>query len=117
MEVIKYYYTRPMKVYSGVVIGGQCLPARKVKKCKRFTFAVVFDDESETIKFGMATCSENDNFSKKIGRELSLQRARTEPIHVITGFKGIRNDFADEVMQFLVDMETKLVLKNYSAYI
>ena len=117
MEVIKYYYTRPMKIYSGMVIGGQCIPARKAKNCKRFTFAIVFDDESETIKFGMATCNENDNFSKKIGREISLQRAKSEPIHVITGFKGIRNEFADEVMEFLVDLETKLILKNYSSYL
>lgn len=117
METVKYYYTRPIRLYTGLVIGGECIPARKVKQGKRFTFSVVFDDESETIKFGMATCNENDNFSKKIGRELSLNRAKNEPIHVITGFKGIRNEFADEIMEFLVDLETKLILKNYSKYL
>lgn len=117
METVKYYYTRPLKLYTGLVIGEECIPAVKAKQGKRFTFAVVFDDESETIKFGMATCNENDNFSKKIGRELSLDRAKNKPIHVINGFKGIRNEFADEVMEFLVNLETKLILKNYSKYI
>ena len=35
METVKYYYTRPIKLYTGLVIGGECIPARKAKQGKK----------------------------------------------------------------------------------
>jgi hypothetical protein len=44
----------------------------------QFTVAAV-PTESGTFKIGIAICSINDNFSKKVGRELSAKRAAENP--------------------------------------
>ena len=55
----------------------------------------------------------NDNFNKKVGREIAYNRAITKPFHVINDFDGIRNHYADEVMKFMITTEKTLLKKEY----
>ena len=117
METIKYYYTQPVYEYKGLCVGGIPLSPGNFKRGKRYTFSIVFNDEDHTIKVGMAICNESDNFSKKIGRKISTERARNNPIYVIENFSGRRNDYIDDVMAFLIDTEMQLLRKNYPNFL
>lgn len=111
--VTKYYYTSP--VYLGLV-GENHLGQTAVWNehlGKRFTMAVVYDDDSHSIKFGLATCLPVDNFCKATGRKIAYENALNKPFHVISDFNGKRNDYADHVMEILIAKENNLLKKNY----
>jgi hypothetical protein len=48
------------------------------KKGRRCTICIANDTDNEITKIGLATCSKKDNFSRKTGRALSLERALTK---------------------------------------
>jgi hypothetical protein len=60
---------------------------------KVMTYCDIYDNDS-TVRLagGLARCSLKDNFSRKIGRRLSLVRA----LHFMNTDKGIRARFWDE---------------------
>lgn len=49
---------------------------------RRFTLVGLYDQEE--VRVGLATCSEKDNFSKKIGRNIATHRAINRPTEVIS---------------------------------
>lgn len=112
-KVVKYYYSSPVikatiavnPILSKTVIG-------KPYQSKRYTIAAVFNDESCTIKFGLATCQPVDNFCKKTGRKIAEENAEEKPFHVIENFSGRRNDYADEVMKVMLEKEHKLLKRD-----
>lgn len=116
-KVAKFYYTRPLElvncafnpIFDEVFAG-------KVKVSTRYTFAAVYDDEAQQIRFGMAKCNVKDNFCKAVGREIASRNADDRPFYVINNFSGRRNDYADQVMQIMKDTEVKCLKREYPAF-
>lgn len=52
---------------------------------KRFTIAAVIEPNGtgSNLHFGIAVCSFNDNFSRKVGREISTSRAIESPVYTM----------------------------------
>ncbi len=46
----------------------------------RYTVCSILDDETRTLRFGVARCSSKDSFSKEVGRNLSYERALNNPV-------------------------------------
>jgi hypothetical protein len=113
-RVVKYYYSSP--VYLADLANNPLMDktvVSHIRQAKRFTMAMVYDDDSQTIKFGLSICMPNDNFNKKIGREIAERIAESCPFHIITNFSARRNDYADQAIQICVDKETALLKKDY----
>lgn len=112
-RVVKYYYSAP--VYQGTVSVNPIIEKTviyDVKPCLRYTIAAVYDDNSHTIKFGLAVCQPVDNFNKAIGRKIAERNALENPFHVIENFGGRRNDYADEVMSIMIEKEKNLLKRH-----
>ena len=115
-NVVKYYYSEPL--YQDVFVYNpylDCMMVTDSKPLRRYTMAVVYDESDHTIKFGVSICMPNDNFCKKVGQEIAYQNAMTKPFYQINDFNGIRNDYADDVMQIVYDKEVELCKKHYPA--
>lgn len=112
-KVVKYYYSSP--VVTATIAINPILNETvisKIHQSKRYTMAAVYDDESQTIKFGLAICQPIDNFCKATGRQIAEHRAETNPFYVINNFNGIRNDYADEVMRIMTSKEIELIKRD-----
>lgn len=48
------------------------------------TIATLITDDG-SVNVGLAICSNNDQFAKKTGRELALERAKTSPLMTFAG--------------------------------
>ena len=102
MKTVKYYYSKPVHLRRLPVLtddeGNVLFVYDKVdptvKRIPRITVASVYDPETNTMTFGVATCSTKDMFSKKIGRELAEKRARE---HAEVTVKAIRRGRIREV--------------------
>ena len=112
-RVVKYYYSTPIYFADIANTPTGKTAVGRLRQAKRFTMAMVYDDDSQTIKFGLSVCMPNDNFNKKIGREIAERNAENCPFHVITNFSGRRNDYADQAMQICVDKEHHLLKREY----
>lgn len=114
MNVVKYYYTKPLSFGVCTINPYNDTPViARVKNGKRYTMAVVYDDAKSEIRFGLATCAPQDNFCKATGQAIATKNADEKPFFIIKGFTGRRNDFADDVMRILINKEERLVKKNY----
>lgn len=112
-KVVKYYYSRP--IYKATITMNPIVDKTvisNVRQSKRYTIAVVYDDEDRTIKFGLATCLPSDNFCKAIGRDIAQNNAIKNPFHTIIDFSGRRNKYADKVMDIVKKMELKLLKRD-----
>ena len=84
----KFVYSEPVVKSSKMVYtdaNGSVKAINKEIKSKsvhlpRYTVCSVLDDETRVLSFGIARCSSKDSFSKKIGRELSYERAINNPV-------------------------------------
>lgn len=84
----KFVYSTPITKSSKVVYtdaNGSVKAINKDLKSKstylpRYTVCSILDDETRTLTFGIARCSSKDAFSKKIGRDLSYERAIKNPV-------------------------------------
>ena len=54
-----------------------------VQRKTKLTICGIWDTEKNTMSFGYAKCSPNDQFVKKIGRELAYNRALEKPIVIV----------------------------------
>ena len=52
-------------------------------KFPRVTICGVYDDEEQTMTYGVALCSRKDVFNKSVGRQLARQRAYQKPYKVV----------------------------------
>lgn len=112
-KVVKYYYSSPV-VKASIAINPilNKTVISKIHQGKRYTMAAVYDDETHTIKFGLAVCQPVDNFCKAIGRLVAERKANTSPFYVINDFNGRRNDYADEVMKIMTSKEIELMKRD-----
>jgi hypothetical protein len=113
-RVVKYYYSTP--VYFADLANNPLkdkIVVNHIRHGKRFTMAMIYDDETSSIRFGIATCMPVDNFDKKIGRTIAEKNAMEKPFHIITDFTGRRNDFADRAMEICISKEKELLMRDY----
>jgi len=52
-------------------------------KSPRATFAAQFDKDKQEMKFGIALCSDSDQFVRKNGSSISAQRCQGKPITTV----------------------------------
>ena len=95
MKTVKYYYSKAIHVRylpcvtddQGEVVGYVSKNFSPARKLPRITIASVYNNEDNTMSFGMAICSPKDTFKKSVGRELAYQRALTDPACTIKDLK------------------------------
>ena len=95
MKTVKYYYSKGIHVRylpcitddQGDVIGYVSKNFAPSRKLPRVTVASVYNNETNTMTFGMAVCSPKDTFKKSTGRDLAYQRAITSPMCTIRDLK------------------------------
>lgn len=83
------------------------------KPCPIVTVCAIFDEETGKLSMGVARCSEKDRFIKKIGRELSYNRALENPQLIVNlrkheRFSEVFYDLAKILQRKYVDGSYKL---------
>lgn len=89
MKKEKYYYSEDLHLakmdviinnYHKIVATGEI---GEYKSLPRVTICGVYDNEAQTMTYGVAICSEKDTFKRKIGQTISYNRAFTKPYRVV----------------------------------
>lgn len=117
MEVVKYYYTKPIFIFKGAFLridGGDevSVPKQKYKEGKRMTMAAIWNDDTNEVRFGIAICHESDKFVKKIGQQLSEKCARENPIMIVSHFSGNFKDYLN-LVRHIGHMEERRFYNKY----
>lgn len=110
---IKFYYSRPVvkaTITKNPIINKTVIS--NIRQGKRYTIAVVYDNDAHVIRFGLAVCSPLDNFCKSIGKDIATKRAMNDPFYIIYNFSGVRNNYHTEVRQIVTDTEYTLMKKD-----
>ena len=112
---IKYYYSAPMQVRQFTAItdvNGDVFytypESKLITNLPRVTICSILDGNS--VRFGYATCSSRDSFKKRIGQNISRNRAIKCPFKVVelTDIKDIHN-ISDKVIEEIFELETKRI--------
>ena len=91
MNNVKFYFSKDfklanMEVFLGtnntVIATGNIVS--KLRRIPRITICGILDSTKNTLTFGVSRCSAKDSFVKSIGRDLSYQRATTNPYKVVS---------------------------------
>ena len=111
MKKPKYYYSTPVTIKksevlslnSGVIVG---VSKKETYKCRmpRITICGIYDDETDTLSFGLAKCSPKDQFVKSIGREIAYERALNDPICIVkVGDRRISEVYSDVALDLDIE--------------
>lgn len=91
MSKVKYYFSNDFKVANMEVLLGTNNTViatsgiiSKPRRIPRITICGILDSTKNTLTFGVSRCSTKDSFVKSIGRDLSYQRATTNPYKVVS---------------------------------
>ena len=91
MSKVKYYFSNDFKVANMEVLLGTNNTViatsgiiSKPRRVPRITICGILDSTKNTLTFGVSRCSTKDSFVKSIGRDLSYQRATTNPYKVVS---------------------------------
>lgn len=122
MEVVKYYYTKPILIFKGAFLridGAHevSIPKQKYVEGKRMTMAAILDEDTNTIRFGMSVCHESDKFVKKIGQQIAEKNARENPFMIVSHYSGNFKDFLNLVRHTGHMEERKFYNKYYRSLI
>ena len=79
-------------------------------KFPRVSICGVYDNENQTMTYGVALCSHKDVFKKNIGRELSRKRAYENPYRIVDIHPS--QSVPDVFMTHAMDIENE-VLSTY----
>ena len=112
MEIIKFFYSTDVTIYHSklYVIDDQI--HKEVctvdKTFPRITICGICD--GETWKFGIAKCSPDDQFVRKVGREIAKERAMSKPIVIsVTNHDRCVDDF----YTFVKNLDPARYLKDF----
>lgn len=85
MKKARFYYPTPVLFVDGVIFPhvDDTIPLIKKNYGKRYTMVSVYNDEDDSIRFGVATCCPEDKFEKAIGRKIALEKAESDPFLII----------------------------------
>lgn len=115
MNKIRFYYSEPLHIVKETYVVNSeeqvvdLLTLDCIKNLPRFTVCSIYDQTAKTLCFGVARCSPKDNFVKKIGRDISLDRAKTNAIKTLT-------DVTIDIAR-VSSLWAKDIIKNYHKYV
>lgn len=117
MEVVKYYYTKPILIFKGAFLridsGDEVsIPKQKYVEGKRMTMAAILNEDTNEVKFGISICHESDKFVKKVGQQLAEKCAREKPIMIISHFSGNFKDYLN-LVRHIGHMEERRFYNKY----
>jgi len=121
MKKERYYYSLPIvkteaiAAESYLFVDGGYNPnailaiSKSLKPQPRITICSILDTDDETLSFGAALCSKRDRFCKKIGRELSYNRALNNPMRVVS----VKGQNVNQIrIQICNELETEIFSTN-----
>ena len=120
MKVVKYYYSKPLIFFSAAHVpqlNQTVAPVQKCQESERYTIAAVLNEEAGTISFGIAICSPDDRFERKIGRELAEKRANESPLLVIKDYDPSTRQFGKIALDVAKSIELQYLTKRYKKYL
>ena len=109
----KYYYSEPYyKALAHVIVdnhGGviDFLDAYCKEAKPRVTICGIWDTEKNTMSYGYAVCSPEDQFEKKVGRKLAYDRAISKPC--VTIYVSDNDSVSKIFINGAMDLETKIM--------
>jgi len=77
----------------------------------RISICGIYDNETNTMSFGVARCSRNDTFVKAIGRDLSRKRAMENPFRVVSIHPAQK--ISEVFMTHALDIENRVMMMEY----
>lgn len=77
----------------------------------RISICGIYDNEANTMSFGVARCSGNDTFIKATGRDLSRKRALENPFRVVNIHPSQK--VSEVFMTHALDIEDKVMMMEY----
>ena len=91
MKVIKYFYTEPLFMVKESTIVNRYgdeyyrqITKDVLTEFPRLTVCGIFDSETMKMNIGIAKCSSEDKFVKKIGREIAQDKAENNPTIILS---------------------------------
>ena len=101
MKIYRFHYGAP--IYKEIKILTTQTYAIKRKFMGQIVVAGIYDDETATLQVGYARCHPDDNYSKRIGKNLALKNAENNK----TIFHCRRNEVAETLAIYLNDLQIK----------
>jgi len=89
MKKEKYYYSEPLyNAKMNVIVNAkqQVVMSNAIvqqRPLPRVTICGVYDNEDNTMTYGVAVCSERDTFNRKLGQKISYNRAFVKPYRTV----------------------------------
>lgn len=92
-KTVKYYYSEEVAICnlpavldkSGNILYVTNNKSAVIERLPRITVASVYDYETNVMRFGVAVCSPEDMFERRIGRQIAVNRAHESPKKTIVG--------------------------------
>lgn len=101
MKIYRFHYGDP--IYKETRITATRAYTIKQKFMGQIVVAGIYDVETTTLQVGYARCHPDDNYSKRIGKDLALKNAENSK----TIFPCRRNEVAETLATYLNDLEIK----------
>lgn len=117
MKKARFYYSEELTINSvEVLLKNESIVAvgknfKYVRNFPRITICGIYDDENNTMSFGVARCSSRDSFVKAKGRELSQNRAETKPYKIVKILPGQK--VSDVFMANAVEIDEEVLQMVY----
>ena len=101
MKIYRFHYGDP--IYKETRITATRAYTIKQKFMGQIVVAGIYDTETTTLQVGYARCHPDDNYSKRVGKELALRNAENSKII----FPCKREEVAQTLAEYLNDLEHK----------
>lgn len=109
MKTERFYYSAPLKVcnqevivaYDKHIVAEGDIKGKSVN-IPRITICGLIDTDAHIISFGVARCSPKDIFTREEGRNISRNRALTNPYKVI-----VYSD-SDNIIDTFIEISTQI---------
>ena len=108
MRKSRFYYSTPWYKANVIILPDlngdyELIPNGKIQPQSRITVCGSLDTETQILSFGVAVCSKDDQFVKKIGREIAETRAIECPLVKISA------DNKDEISKIFIETSAALI--------
>lgn len=123
MKKERFYFTQGIKLGNLEVLvndNGDIVAAGNLSfksNIPRVTICGIYDDEANTMTYGVARCSHKDVFVKKKGRELSFDRAINKPYDIVRiGKKSVSDVFIENARRIEEEVLSQMYPIKLSKY-
>lgn len=123
MKKERFYFTQGVKLGNLEVLvndNGDIVAAGGLSfksNIPRVTICGIYDDEANTMTYGVARCSHKDVFIKKKGRELAFDRALNKPYDIVRiGKKKVSDVFMENARRIEEEVLSQMYPIKLSKY-